>query len=118
MKEYLLLVKPDGGHLDVLSAEEKQEHLNRVVAYIQKLVKDNKLINAQPLAKGGHSISGRNSKITDGPFIETKEEIAGYFLITAESFDEAIEIAKQNPMFQLEAGGTIDIRPIQSINQV
>lgn len=118
MKEFLLLVRPDGGHLENLTSEEKQQHLNRVMTYIDKLVAEKKLVNAQPLSKEGALVKGKQGRITDGPFIETKEEIAGYFLIMANDIQEAIKIARQNPMFQLKEGGIIEVRPIQTIDNV
>ncbi|MCU1478767.1 MAG: uncharacterized protein JWQ64_3460 [Subtercola sp.] len=47
-------------------------------------------------------------RVTDGPFAETKEWIAGYDLITCENLDEAIEIAAKHPMARF---GKIEVRP-------
>lgn len=47
--------------------------------------------------------------VTDGPFAETREWIAGYDLLECENLDEAIEIASQHPMARF---GRIEIRPV------
>jgi hypothetical protein len=47
--------------------------------------------------------------ITDGPFAETREQLGGYFLITAQNLDEAIGIAKRIPAARW---GTVEIRPV------
>ena len=47
--------------------------------------------------------------VTDGPFAETKEQLGGYYLIEAESLDEAIEWAARIPSAR---GGTIEVRPV------
>jgi len=47
-------------------------------------------------------------QITDGPFVETKEALGGYYLVEAADLDEAIELAKQIPVV---AGG-LEVRPI------
>lgn len=47
--------------------------------------------------------------VTDGPFAETREQLGGYFLITASDLDEAIGIASQVPGARI---GTIEIRPV------
>ena len=47
---------------------------------------------------------------TDGPFVETKEAIAGFLLFEAESLDAAIELAARIPAARL--GGAIEVRPI------
>ena len=47
---------------------------------------------------------------TDGPFIETKEELGGYFLLEADDLDAAIELAARIPAARL--GGAVEVRPI------
>lgn len=58
----------------------------------------------------------RNGKIsiTDGPFAETKEQLAGFYLIEARHLDEAIEIAANIPP---AAVGSIEIRPVRPIRE-
>ncbi|QDZ14058.1 YciI family protein [Humibacter ginsenosidimutans] len=51
---------------------------------------------------------GDRVQITDGPFAETKEQIAGFDLIEAESLDRALEIAARHPMAR---GGLVEVRP-------
>jgi hypothetical protein len=46
--------------------------------------------------------------VTDGPFVETKEALGGYYLIEVESLDEAIAVAKQAPL----AIGGVEVRPL------
>ena len=48
---------------------------------------------------------------TDGPFVETKEALGGYFIYEADDLDAAIEIAARVPAARL--GGAIEVRPIQ-----
>ena len=50
--------------------------------------------------------------VSDGPFAETKEQIAGYDVIECADLDEAIEIAARHPTAWL---GTIEVRPIQEV---
>ena len=52
---------------------------------------------------------GRDALVTDGPFAETKEVIAGYFLIDCDDLDEAVAIAKECPHGRL---GTIEVREV------
>jgi len=56
----------------------------------------------------------RNEKIsiTDGPFAETKEQLAGFYLIDAENLDEAIQIASKIPPARV---GSIEVRPIRTL---
>jgi hypothetical protein len=50
--------------------------------------------------------------VADGPFAETKEQIAGFYIIECEDLDEAIEIASRNPGARY---GTIEVRPVWEI---
>jgi len=51
--------------------------------------------------------------VTDGPFAETREQLAGYLIVEANDLDEAIAIAAQHPVAQV---GTIEIRPVATIS--
>ncbi|MDN5213048.1 YciI family protein [Fulvivirgaceae bacterium BMA12] len=117
MKEYMILAFPDGDHLESLTPAEKQKHLDRVMAYLEDLDHKGKLKSAQPLANAGRRITGKKGVTTDGPFVETKESVAGYFHILADSMKDATQIARANPLFDLELGGRLEVRPIGNVNQ-
>ncbi len=55
-------------------------------------------------------VRNREVLVSDGPFAETKEQIAGYDVIECTDLDEAIEVAAKHPTAWL---GTIEVRPIQ-----
>lgn len=57
--------------------------------------------------------SGRLS-VTDGPFAETKEQLAGFYLIEARDLNEAIQLASKIPPAQV---GCIEVRPIRPIRE-
>ena len=48
--------------------------------------------------------------VTDGPFAETREGLAGYLLVEAENLDEALRIAAEHPVART---GTVEVRPVQ-----
>jgi hypothetical protein len=52
---------------------------------------------------------------TDGPFTETKEQLAGYYILDCENIDEAIEWAGKIPTGCLGGEGCIEIRPIRTM---
>ena len=59
----------------------------------------------------------RNGKvsITDGPFAETKEQLAGFYLVEAEDLNEAIQLAVRIPPAHV---GSIEVRPIRPIREM
>ncbi len=93
-------------------------------------VRDSECIaHAEKLTKSGHSIAGealqpvqtattvrvRNGKvsITDGPFAETKEQLAGFYLIDARDLNDAIQVASKIPPARV---GSIEVRPVRELN--
>jgi len=48
--------------------------------------------------------------VVDGPFAESKESVGGYLLLQADNLDEAVEIARSNPV--LKYGITVEVRPV------
>ena len=52
-------------------------------------------------------------RVSDGPFSETKEVLGGYYIINADSYEQAIERSRDCP--QLEWGGTIEVRQIDLV---
>ncbi len=53
---------------------------------------------------------GGQTLFVDGPFAETKEQLAGFFLIECETLDDALEAAARIPSVQL--GGKVEVRPV------
>jgi hypothetical protein len=111
--QYLLLIYSDESVWESLSDEERQAiyreygRLNSDLRVQEKLVAGDEL---QPVATAT-SVQVRNGDtvVSDGPFAETKEALGGYYLIEADSLDEAIEWAARIPSARR---GTIEIRPI------
>ena len=50
--------------------------------------------------------------VTDGPFAETREQIGGYFMVEANSMEEAVEIAGRIPSATI---GTVEVRPVREV---
>jgi hypothetical protein len=117
MKEFMLLIRNEDNHLAALSKEERQQFLQDVMNYINKLMKEGKLKSAQPLVTEGKIISGSKKAWKDGPFNETKEIIIGYYHILAKDLDEAVAIAKENPELEYTKKARIEVRPIKSVEQ-
>lgn len=92
-----------------------EEMLSTMGKYNEELVKAGVLLDLsglQPSSKGARiKFSGGRRTVVDGPFAETKELIAGYWIIQVKSKEEAIEWAKRAPAPHGEnAEGEIEIR--------
>lgn len=56
---------------------------------------------------------GGKLSITDGPFAETKEQLAGFYLIQAKDLNEALQVAGQIPAARV---GSVEVRPVRELN--
>jgi hypothetical protein len=114
--KYLLLVHHDEQVLSALSDTELQKMRAESVLLANQINSNGQYLDAAPL----HSVATatcvriRNGKrlVTDGPFAETREQLGGYFLITAKDFDEALAIAARVPGACI---GTVEVRPVMEI---
>lgn len=108
--EYMLLFR--GTHWDKgLSPEEIQNVMSRWMAWFEGLTAEGKVKAGQPLFSEGKVLSGKDGhRVADGPFAESKEAIAGYFLLRVDTIDEAIAIGRMCPA--LEHGMTVEVRPV------
>jgi hypothetical protein len=59
-------------------------------------------------------VSGGKASVTDGPFAETKECLAGFYMVEAKDLDEAIQIASRIPPAGI---GSIEVRPVRPIRE-
>ncbi|MEQ1913024.1 MAG: YciI family protein [Vicinamibacterales bacterium] len=58
-------------------------------------------------------VRGGKAVITDGPFAETKEQLAGFYLVEAADLDEALDIAAKIPPAR---EGSVEVRPVRQLN--
>ncbi|HEY3134566.1 MAG TPA: YciI family protein [Blastocatellia bacterium] len=114
--KYMLLVHHDEKVFSKFSETKRQQMLEESVQLTHQLHADRKYLSASPLrpASTAAIVRVRDGKsfVTDGPFVETREQIAGYFLIDAKDVDEAIGIAARVPGARI---GTIEVRPVREI---
>jgi hypothetical protein len=106
--EYLLLIRNTAWQKDY-SPAEIEKVLNEFSGWVERLKKEGKIKVAVPLEHRGKLFESQNV-IVDGPFIETKEAVAGLIIFQAESLEEAIEFA--NSATCLKFGQTLELRPI------
>jgi hypothetical protein len=92
-----------------------QELLTEMGKFNEELVKAGVMLAGEglhPSSKGARvQFSGDKRTVTDGPFTETKELVAGYWLWQVRSMDEAIEWAKRSPN-PMQDGGELEIRQV------
>lgn len=110
MKEFMLIfLGPSYDELG-LSPEELQGRMGKWFAWGDKM-------KAQGIYRGGAALHTPGKRITgvdrvesDGPFVESKELIGGYYTVAVDSFEAAAIVAQDYPDYDLE--GTVEIREV------
>ena len=101
--------------LDALTDEEKMALGSGHGAFIKALKESGELITTQALADPSQAavVSVRNGQpaVTDGPFLESKEYLGGFYLIDCESKERAIELAAQIPDAAIDGLG-VEVRQV------
>jgi len=109
--KYLCLVYLDENRLDELPDRE-------CVAYDRAIRQSGHCLASEALQSvhSATTVRVRNGKlgVTDGPFAETKEQLAGFYMIEARDLDEAIQVAAGIPPARV---GSIEVRPIRPIRE-
>lgn len=110
MRFMILLKADETTEAGVLPSEEVLAAMGK---YNEELVKAGVLLAAEglhPSARGARvTFSGGKSTVIDGPFTETKELIAGFWILQVKSKEEAIEWVKRSP---LDGGAQVEIRQV------
>ena len=109
--KYLCLVYLEESRLDELPDED-------CVEYDEAIRESGHCIASEALqpVSTATTVRVRNAKVsvTDGPFAETKEQLAGFYLIEAKDLNEAINVASKIPPARV---GSIEVRPIRPIRE-
>lgn len=108
MKEFLLLIRENLDAYGKMTPEEMQQDIEKHMEWVEKLTANGNFKAGNPLDSTGKYI--RDSVVTDGPYIEAKEVVSGFYFLLARSLEEAIEIAQGCPT--LSAGGMVEVREI------
>ena len=121
MPQYMLIALAPAAAMENMDAEISPEMIQAIIekynAWTEKLQASGRLAGINKLRdERGRTITGYGDKqvVTDGPYAETKEVIGGYWIVNAESYDEAVELSRDCP--QLEFGGMIEVREIEDLS--
>jgi hypothetical protein len=112
MPKYLLLQRSvPGPSPQPPSPAQMQEMFAAFNAWKEKF-KDNIVDMGGKLTSGGTVVT--TSGATDGPFVEAKEIVGGYMLVSAETFERALDVARESPGV-LMPGSSVEVREIQEM---
>ncbi len=114
MANFMFLFRGDQKALWSMSPEQMQQTMKKWMDWKDHLEKNGHLKKTSERMDGtGKVVRGKTKTVTDGPYIEVKDSIAGYMLIEAKDMDVALELAKGCPI--LESDGTVEVRAFISM---
>jgi hypothetical protein len=107
---HMLIFRDTSEIYEKMSAEEKQTLLQQWTSWYDSLEAQGKLEGGRPLEPRGRIVSHSEGRVTDGPYVESKEAVGGFFMLKVNSMEEAVEIAKRCP--SLKYGLIVEVRPV------
>jgi hypothetical protein len=111
--KYMLLIHNNPATLEAMSEQERDELFGEVDALMKEFTESGELLGGQALADSTNTKTVRVRDgvpaVTDGPFAEAKEQLAGYLVVECESPERAVEIAARWPDARYAA---MEVRPI------
>lgn len=109
MKEFLMLIRENADY-GQMSLDDMQADIQKHMDWVETLLEKGQFKDGNPLEGAGITLHGKERLVKDGPFIESKECISGYYFLIASSLEEAAEIAKGCPA--LDLGATLELREV------
>lgn len=117
--QYLLLVYVDDKLLGELPPTAFDAEMKQCLQHADEMQSDGKLVSFQqleaPATARSVRVRGDKTSVLDGPFAETKEVLAGFNLVEAESIEEAVRLAQEFPWVRY---GCIEVRAVRDVQVV
>jgi hypothetical protein len=109
----MLILKGDTSDWANLTPEQAQGLMQRYYDWSQEIADKGISLSGAPLMETGRVLTARDGVVVDGPYTETKESIGGYYIIKADDYEQAVEIAKGCPA--LIYNGIVEVREVQEL---
>jgi len=114
---YLCLIYDDESKWGTMPKEQADAMMGEYFAFTEGIKKSGHYVGGEALqpTQTATTVRVRNGKTssTDGPFAETKEQLAGFYLIEARDLNEAIQVAGRIPPAR---EGSVEVRPVRQLN--
>lgn len=117
--KYLCLIYFEEGTCPVPNSPLWDELIAEHFAYDDEMQRSGHLVVTEPLepAAAAATVRTRHGRlsVTDGPYIETKEELGGFYLLEARDLNDAIQLAARIPSARV---GHVEIRPVEDVTEL
>ncbi len=110
MKDFMLIFMGEDYQTIGMTPEQMQDRYGRWFAWNQKMRADGVVKGGEALHTTAKRMSGSDRVVTDGPFVEGKDLVGGYYIVQAADMDGALKIAEGYPDYDLN--GTVEVREV------
>jgi hypothetical protein len=115
MNDFLLILRRDYKTSEIQpSPEQLQKMMKEWQNWMGSIAAQNKLVSSGNRLSNEGKVVKPGAVVTNGPYVEIKELIGGYIMISADSLEEAAEISKGCPI--LMVGGSVEVRATVPMN--
>ena len=117
MRQFMLILRENPQDFAQVTPDEMQRIIERYSAWSEALASRGRLVDGIKLHEEGGRVMervGGKTRVTDGAYAEAKEVIGGVFIIRAEDYDDAVQLASDCPHLD---HGTISLREIHDLSE-
>ena len=116
--KYVCLIYDEEKKAAAMTKAEGDAFMGEYFAFTEGIKKSGQYVGGEALqpVQSATTVRVRDGKMstTDGPFAETKEQLGGFYLITANDLDEALQVASKIPSARI---GSVEVRPVVDFSQ-
>ena len=116
--KYVCLIYDEEKKAAAMTKAEGDALMGEYFAFTEGIKKSGQYVGGEALqpVQSATTVRVRDGKMstTDGPFAETKEQLGGFYLITANDLDEALQVASKIPSARI---GSVEVRPVVDFSQ-
>jgi len=118
--KYVCLGYMDESKWETWTEAERNHFIDECFTYNDELREKGNMVGEEPLqeSRNAASVTFKNGKVsvTDGPFVETKEQLGGIMFLEARDLNHAIQMLSKHPGIRM--GGSFEIRPAADISEM
>ena len=111
----MLIFFGETGEYDQLSPEEMQRRMGNWQSWTEKMINDGVFVDGKGLLTNSRTLTSKDGVAVDGPYLDIKESVGGYYIVKANTIEDAVKIARDYPDFDLTGG--VEIRECMSDDQ-
>jgi hypothetical protein len=113
MEKFMLIIREDLKKMQSFTQEDRLRDLPSMLKWCEHIAESTGYLAGEPLEPSGRYVR-KDEVLSDGPFIESKEGVSGFTIITAENVEQATAIAQMCPLV-IRGIAAVEVRPLWKV---